>query len=118
MKQFTRLTAVAFVCAIPALPHIAVAQTAPAIPQILVTPDTVDTRIGKLEFKDGAPSVETAAKAYDTLDFTPGLDAFLNSYGRAAAYAIRKGFLGVGAEYNSVVRFPELMASKSRCLTA
>jgi hypothetical protein len=51
----------------------------------------VDTRIGKLEFKDGAPSVETVEKVYDTMDFTRGLDAFLNSYGGASAYAIRKG---------------------------
>lgn len=37
---------------------------------MLVTPDT---RIGKLNFKDGAPSAETAEKIYDTLDFTRGL---------------------------------------------
>ena len=34
MKQFTRLVAAAFVCAIPGLPHNAVAQPAPAIPPI------------------------------------------------------------------------------------
>jgi len=112
VEQSTRLMAAAFVCVTTALPQMAVAQTAPTIPPILVTPDTVDTRIGKLEFKDGAPSTETATKVYDTLDFTRGLDAFLNSYGGASAYAIRKGFLGVGAEDNSVVIFSELMDSK------
>jgi hypothetical protein len=117
MNPFTRLLATIFVYAIPAMPQTAAAQ-APAIPPILVTPDTVDTRIGKLEFKDGAPSAETAAKIYDTLDFTRGLDAFLNSYGGASAYAIRKGFLSIGAEDNSVVIFPELMDSKSLFLTA
>jgi hypothetical protein len=118
MRPFTRLLATIFVCSIPAaLPYAAAAQT-PAIPQILVTPDAADTRIGKLEFKDGAPSAETAAKIYDTLDFTRGLDAFLNSYGGASAYAIRKGFVGIGAEDNSVVIFPELMDSKSLFLTA
>jgi len=117
MKQFTRLMAAAFVCAIPALPHMVAAQ-APAIPQILVTPDTVDTRIGKLEFKDGAPSIETAVKVSDTLDFTRGLDAFLNSYGGASAYAIRQGLLSIGAEDNSVTIYPELMDAKSLFLTA
>jgi hypothetical protein len=117
MKQFTRLIAAAFVCAIPALPHMVAAQ-APAIPQILVTPDTVDTRIGKLEFKDGAPSIETAVKVSDTLDFTRGLDAFLNSYGGASAYAIRQGLLSIGAEDNSVTIYPELMDAKSLFLTA
>jgi hypothetical protein len=55
---------------------------------------------------------------YDTLDFTRGLDASLNSYGGASAYAIRQGFLSIGAEDNSVVIFPELMDSKSLSLTA
>ena len=67
---------------------------------------------------DGAPSAETAEKVYDTLDFTRGLDAFLNSYGGASAYAIRQGFLSIGAADNSVVIFPELMDSKSLFLTA
>ena len=88
------------------------------IPPILVTPDKVETRIGTLEFKDGAPSAETVAKVYDTLDFTRGLDAFLNSYGGASAYAIRKGFHSIGAEDNTVVIFSELMDSKSLFLTA
>jgi hypothetical protein len=78
----------------------------------------VETRIGKLEFKDGAPSVATAEKIYDTLDFTRGLDAFLNSYGGASAYAIRKGLLSIGAEDNTVTIYPELMDAKSLFLTA
>src|SRR5450432_251237 len=73
MNPFTRLLATISVCATPVLPQMAAAQTAPAIPQILITPDTVDTRIGKLEFKDGAPSVETAEKVSDTLDCGGGL---------------------------------------------
>ncbi len=50
--------------------------------------------------------------------FTRGLDAFLNSYGGASAYAIHKGLLGIGAEDNTVTIFPELMDSKSLFLTA
>jgi len=116
MKQF--LGSVAAIVACAALPHLAAAQTAPAIPPILITPDKVETRIGPLQFKDGAPSVETAEKVYDTLDFTRGLDAFLNSYGGASAYAIRKGLLGIGAEDNTVTIYPELMDAKSLFLTA
>ena len=94
------------------------ATAADEIPPILVTPDKVETRIGTLEFKDGAPSADTVDKVYDTLDFTRGLDAFLNSYGGASAYAIRKGLLGIGAEDNTVTIYPELMDSKSLFLTA
>jgi hypothetical protein len=100
------------------LPQLAAAQTGPAIPPILVTPDKVETRIGTLEFKDGAPSADTTAKVYDTLDFTRGLDAFLNSYGGASAYAIRKGFTSVGATDNSVLIYSDLMDAKSLFLTA
>lgn len=93
-------------------------QTATEIPPILVTPDKVESRIGTLNFKDGAPSADTVDKVYDTLDFTRALDAFLNSYGGASAYAIRKGLLSIGAEDNTVTLYPELMDSKSLFLTA
>ena len=117
MKKLLKyLAAAAMVCAMPALPRLAAAQA--SAPPALITPDKVDTRIGPLQFKDGAPSADTVAKVYDTLDFTRGLDAFLNSYGGASAYAIRQGFLSIGAEDNTVVIFPDLMDAKSLFLTA
>ncbi|CAN7277947.1 DUF1254 domain-containing protein [Phyllobacterium sp. LjRoot231] len=98
--------------------NIAFAQSGGEIPAILVTPDKVESRIGTLEFKDGAPSAATVEKVRDTLDFTRGLDVFLNSYGGASAYAIRKGLLSIGAEDNAVTIYPELMDAKSLFLTA
>jgi hypothetical protein len=41
------------------------------------TPDKVETSIGTLEFFDGAPSPETAGKAYDCVDTMRGVDSFL-----------------------------------------
>jgi hypothetical protein len=93
------------------------AAQAPAIPPTLITPDTVDTRIGKLEFKDGAPSKDTVEKVYDTLDFTRALDSYLNSFGGASAYALCQGFASIGAPDNTIVLFSELMDSKSLFLT-
>ena len=118
MKRLIGVRAAMLACTMLALPSLGGAQTASAIPPILVTPDKVETRIGPLQFKDGAPSAETVAKVYDTLDFTRGLDAFLNSYGGASAYAIRKGLLSIGAEDNTVTIYPELMDAKSLFLTA
>jgi hypothetical protein len=89
-----------------------------AIPAAITTPDKVETRIGTLEFKDGAPSVETARKVYDTMDFTRALNVFNNSFRGASAYAIRQGFLSIGAEENTVVLFSDLMDAKSLFLTA
>jgi hypothetical protein len=105
-------------CMLLTLPQLAGAQNTSAIPASLTTPDKIETRIGTLEFKDGAPTVETAAKVYDTLDFTRALNVFNNSFRGASAYAIRKGFLSIGAEDNTVVIFPDLMDAKSLFLTA
>ena len=84
----------------------------------ITTPDKVETRIGTLEFKDGAPSADTVQKVYDSLDFVRGVDAFMNSFSGASAYAIREGFHSIGAEDNTVVIFSELMDSNSLFLTA
>jgi len=88
------------------------------IPPSILTPDRVDTRIGRLEFKDGAPTVETAEKVRDTLDFTRALNVYNNSFRGASAYAIGKGFQSIGAEDNTIVIFSELMDAKSLFLTA
>jgi hypothetical protein len=105
-------------CAAIGLHVAATTQAAPAVPAFLVTPDKVETRIGTLEYKDGAPSVATADKVRDTLDFTRALNAYNNSFRGASAYAIRKGFHSIGAEDNTIVIFSELMDSSSLFLTA
>jgi hypothetical protein len=88
------------------------------IPAGLKTPDRVETQIGTLEFKDGAPSDATAQKVYDNLDFVRAVDVFMNSFSGASALAIRKGFQSIGADDNTVVIFSELMDSNSLFLTA
>lgn len=87
-------------------------------PQSIQTPDTVETRIGALSFRDGAPSPETAAKLYDQLDFSRGVEAFLGSYRAASIGAVRKGFLEIGVQDDDVLVFSELMDSQSLFLTA
>ncbi|MEH2531692.1 hypothetical protein V1277_001929 [Bradyrhizobium sp. AZCC 1588] len=118
MKQLVELMTAAVVCATLALPQLAAAQTAAATPPSLVTPDKVDTRIGTLEFKDGAPTIETAEKVRDTLDFTRALNVYNNSFRGASAYALGKGFQSIGAEDNTPIIFSDLMDAKSLFLTA
>jgi hypothetical protein len=96
----------------------AAAQTATAIPPSITTPNKVETRIGTLDFKDGAPTAATAEKVLDSLDYVRGVDAFMNSFSGASAYAIRKGFQSIGAEDNTVVIFSDLMDANSLFLTA
>jgi hypothetical protein len=118
MTQFLSPMAVLTVALTLMLPAPPSAHAATEIPSAIKTPDRIETRIGVLDFKDGAPSAKTAQSVYDMLAFTRGIDAFINSYSGASAYAIREGFHSIGAEDNSVVIFSELMDSNSLFLTA
>ncbi len=100
-----------------ALTTVVQAQTGQKIPPAITTPDKVETSIGTLEFRDGAPSTATVQKVRDSLDYIRGVDAFMNAFSGVSAYAIRKGFQSIGAEDNTVVIFPELMDSNSLFLT-
>jgi len=120
-KSIPKITArtvglVALACA-SVMTNVAGAQTPAKPPSSLLTPDRVETSIGTLTFKDGAPSVETAKKVYDALDFTRALNAYNNSFRGASALAIVKGFESIGADANTVVIFPRLMDSNSLFLT-
>jgi hypothetical protein len=61
------------------------ADVGTAVPSSITTPDKVGTRIGTLDFNDGAPTVETAEKVRDPLDFTRALNVFNNSFRGASA---------------------------------
>jgi hypothetical protein len=106
------------VCAALILPRLVVAQTTPSIPPSIATPDKVDTVIGTLDFKDGAPSKATLEKAFDQIDFTHAYNAFVNTMQGVSIVAARRGFLEVGVKDNEILIFSELMDAKSLFLTA
>jgi hypothetical protein len=99
-----------------ALPHLAVSQTTAVAPAI-TTPDKVASRLGVLEFKDGAPNAATVAKLYDNLDYTHAFDAFNNNMRGVSIAAIHKGLQGSGPKDNEVVVFSEPMDARSLFLT-
>jgi len=84
----------------------------------LSTPDRVESRLGILEFDDGAPSDATAQLLYDNLDFLQGVQAFIDSFPGASTTAMRRGFHSIGVEDNDVLIFSDLMDSQSLFLTA
>jgi hypothetical protein len=88
------------------------------IPPSINTPDKVESSIGTLEYKDGAPSKETVAKPYDYLDLMHGVEAFVNAYQGASVAAIFKGSAEAGVPNNTALIFSELMDAKSLFLTA
>ena len=65
------------------------------IPESIMTPDKVETRIGTLEFFDGVPTKRTAELCYDNLNFLPGPETFVNGMPAASLEAIRRGQTGV-----------------------
>ena len=100
------------------------AETAPKmkmttpIPDSITTPESVDTRLGKLNFFDGFPDDATSEKIYDNLDFMRGVDAFLNAMPGASVEALRIGLASQGADNNqTILIFENLMDSHSLFLT-
>src|SRR6266550_5075869 len=116
--KIARLVLIANLALLLRVASAAQAQVSKETRDSISTPNKVETQLGTLEFTDGAPSAATAQKVYDNLDYIRGVDAFMNSFGGASAYAIRQGFHSIGAEDNAVVIFSELMDSNSLFLTA
>ena len=92
--------------------------TSQSVLELMSTPDRVGTRLGLLKFRDGAPSEETAATLYDTLDFLRGVEVFPNAFQGVSTFAIWQGFLNAGVADNSAAIFSELMDPQSVFLTA
>ena len=67
------------------------------IPPSIMTPDTVQTRIGTLQFFDGIPTKQTSTLVFDNLDFLRGVETFLNGIPAASIEAMRLGSISLGA---------------------
>lgn len=88
------------------------------IPSDVLTPDTVQTRLGTLKFVDGVPTAETTRLAYDNLDFLRGVEVFLNLMPAASIEAIRRGAASVGATRSNQISITEnLLDSNPLLLT-
>ena len=88
------------------------------IPEKIMTPDRVETRIGTLEFYDGLPTKETAKTVFDNLDFMRGVEVFLNFIPATSIEGMRMGMVGLGVtSSNKVAIMDELMDSTPLFLT-
>jgi hypothetical protein len=67
------------------------------IPEKIMTPDVVATRIGTLKFLDGVPTEETTQVVYENLDFLRGVEVFLNFIPAASIESLRLGNIERGA---------------------
>jgi len=88
------------------------------VPQDIVTPSKVETRIGTLNFFDGLPDEATVQKAYDQLDFSRGIQAFLSGIPAASLHAMCSGLRDAGVTPNQAIGITEdLMDARSLFLT-
>jgi len=100
--------------------HVSAAPTykmSTSIPPQITTPAKVNTRIGTLEFFDGVPTEATTQKVYDQLDFSRGVEVFLNGIPGASLVALRRGLREVGAVDGTIGIWDELLDGKSLLLT-
>ena len=88
------------------------------VPPSITTPESVQTRIGTLKFFDGLPDDETVRKAYDQLDFSRGIEAFLSGIPAASLHAMCRGLNQAGVTPNKAIGITEdLMDARSLFLT-
>jgi hypothetical protein len=88
------------------------------IPEKILTPDRVETRLGTLQFFDGMPTDETAALVLEHLTFLRAVEVFLSTVPAASLEAMRAGLEGFGATAaNKIVIFDDLADSNSLFLT-
>ena len=73
----------------------------------------METRIGTLKFFNGLPDADTVRKAYDQVDFSRGIEAFLSGIPTASVHALCTGLDSVGIK-NQGIGIPEdLMDARS-----
>jgi hypothetical protein len=88
------------------------------IPEQIMTPDTVETRLGTLKFFDGMPDKATVDKLYDNLDVIRGVETFLNGIPATSIEGLRHGLGDIGGDAShKVVIMDKLLDSAPLFLT-
>lgn len=87
------------------------------IPAGIAIPDSVETRLGTLNFFDGFPDDASIEKLYDNLDFQRAVQAYLLGLAPVNQLANRKGIAALGPLNTTVPIFEDRMDSKSLFLT-
>ena len=108
--------AVAVLIALPALAEEPKYKADP--PPSILTPDEVQTSVGTLRFRDGAPDEQSVQLAFDQLDLGRGIETFMKGMPATSVYAACKGLASAGIKENEGVGITEdLMDARSLFLT-
>ena len=88
------------------------------VPESILTPDKVETELlGSLDYFDGMPSKATVGKAYDFLDVSRGVEAFLSGMPATSVYAALEGMKSAGMKVGDLGMMEELLDARSLFLT-
>jgi len=118
MKYFAKVTGLLVFASLAAAAEPPTPGFNNPIPSEILTPDTVDTSIGTLNFFDGMPDDETVTKVYDNLDTVRSTEAFLNFIPAASMEGARIGLESIGASRaHQVMMFDQLLDSNPLFLT-
>jgi hypothetical protein len=88
------------------------------IPDNVLIPDEVDTRLGTLKFFDGVPTEETAAKVWDQLDFQRAVECMILTTPAASLSGFRRGIREFGPDNETAIIWEERLDSKASCSPA
>lgn len=83
-----------------------------------VLAETIDTKIGKLEFESGYPTKKTVQKLYDELDFQRAVQAYLWALPMASYGAMADAHKALGADSHTVIIADKLAEPQQLILTA
>jgi hypothetical protein len=89
-----------------------------SIPEGIVVPDQVESRLGTLNFFDGFPDDSTVEKLYDNLDYQRAVQAYLLGLPAVSMLALRNGLTEWGPANNTIVTWETLLDSRALVLTA
>ena len=87
------------------------------VPDNVLIPDEVDTRLGTLKFFDGVPTEETAAKVWDQLDFQRAVESMILTTPAASLSGFRRGIREFGPDNETAILWEERLDSKALLLT-
>ena len=80
--------------------------------------ESIDTKIGKLEFHAGYPTKETVQKLYDELDFQRAVQAYLWALPMASYGAMADAHKALGADSHTVIVAEKSSEPQQLVLTA
>ena len=88
------------------------------IPEKIMTPDTVETSIGTLEFFDGMPKPDTVDLLYSNLFRNRATETFLSGIPATSIEGLLEGMESLGADTsNKVVVFDKVMENEDGSVT-